>query len=80
MLKIHEITEWSNKRSAAYNNWHHQFNMLFDDIEAGKFGEDAKTGSWYLWVKGIKDANPKPENLTELDAELRELLEKENDD
>ena len=77
MLKIHELTEWSNKRITAYNNWPHQLNMLFDDIESGKFGEDAKTGSWYTWVKGIKESNPKPTNIAQLEAELQQLHEED---
>lgn len=36
-----------------------QMALLYDDIKAGKFGEDAKTGLWYLHVKAVKDANPK---------------------
>ena len=77
MYKIHQITEYSNNRVSEYNNYGHQLDKLYDDIEAGKFGEDAKTGSWYLWIKAIKDANPKPENLDTLKAELQELLDNE---
>lgn len=33
--------------------------MLFKDIEAGKFGDTAKTGSWYTHIKSVKDNNPK---------------------
>lgn len=77
MLKIHELTEWSNKRITAYNNWPHQLNMLFDDIESGKFGSAAKTGSWYNWVKGIKEANPKPSNIPELEAQLQQLYDQD---
>ena len=50
---------------------------LYNDIESGKFGDNAKTGEWYLWVKGIKDANPKPANLSTLESELQTLLESE---
>lgn len=74
MEKIDEITSWSNKRTSTYNHFGHQLNMIYDDIEAGKFGEDAKTGSWYLWVKSVKEANPKPENLETLQEELEALL------
>jgi len=77
MYKIHQISEYSNNRMSEYNNYGHQLDKLYDDIEAGKFGEDAKTGSWYLWIKAIKDANPKPENLDTLKAELQELLNNE---
>ena len=37
-----------------------QFDQLFRDITAGKFGDDAKTGEWYIAIKAVKDANPKP--------------------
>jgi len=77
MYKIHQITEYSNNRISEYNNYGHQLDKLYNDIEAGKFGEDAKTGSWYLWIKAIKEANPKPENLETLKAELQELLNNE---
>jgi len=37
-----------------------QLDQLFRDITAGKFGDDAKTGEWYIAIKAVKDANPKP--------------------
>ena len=74
MAKIDEITSWSNKRASAYNHFGHQLNMIYDDIKSGKFGEEAKTSSWYLWVKSVKEANPKPENIEELEKELEALL------
>ena len=30
------------------------------NIDGGLLGEDAKTGSWYLAIKEVKDNNPKP--------------------
>ena len=36
-----------------------QLDMLYKDIAAGKFGDDAKTGAWYLHIKAVKDTNPK---------------------
>ncbi len=36
-----------------------QLDMLWHDIDDGKFGDDAKTGSFYTFIKDIKDANPK---------------------
>jgi hypothetical protein len=32
---------------------------LWRDIDAGKFGETAKTGEWYLAMKAVKDKYPK---------------------
>lgn len=37
-----------------------QFGLLYDDILAGKFGEQAKTSQWFLVIKAIKDQFPKP--------------------
>lgn len=37
-----------------------QLDQLFRDITAGKFGDDAKTSEWYISIKAVKDANPKP--------------------
>lgn len=37
-----------------------QLDQLFRDITAGKFGDDAKKGEWYIAIKDVKDANPKP--------------------
>mgnify|MGYP003108941230 CR=1 FL=1 len=36
-----------------------QLDMLYKDIDSGKLGDDAKTGSWYLHIKAVKDSNPK---------------------
>ena len=37
-----------------------QLDKLWHDIDGGKLGADAKTGSWYLAIKQVKDDNPKP--------------------
>jgi len=37
-----------------------QLEKLFNDINTGKFGADAKTGEFYTFIKNIKDTNPKP--------------------
>jgi hypothetical protein len=36
-----------------------QLDLLWHDIDAGLLGEPAKTGSWYLAVKAVKDEFPK---------------------
>ena len=43
-----------------YPNLSEQFDQLFRDVAAGKFGEDAKTGEWYTAIKEVKDTYPKP--------------------
>ena len=45
---------------APYKSIGQQLDLLWHDIDDGKFGADAKTGAWYLDVKAVKDANPKP--------------------
>ena len=37
-----------------------ELEKLWDDIDAGKFGETAKTGKFYTDVKAIKEKYPKP--------------------
>ena len=44
----------------TYPNLKEQLDQLFRDVDSGKFGADAKTGEWYIAVKAVKDANPKP--------------------
>ena len=44
----------------TYPELSEQFDQLFRDVAAGKFGDDAKTGEWYIAIKEVKDTNPKP--------------------
>ena len=43
-----------------YPNLSEQFDLLFRDVAAGKFGDNAKTGEWYTAIKEVKDTYPKP--------------------
>ena len=56
--------EYKSKRqysgSVTYADFGEQLEQLFRDVDSGKFGADAKTGEWYIAVKAVKDANPKP--------------------
>ena len=36
-----------------------QLDLLYHDIDSGKFGADAKTGNFYLSRKAVKDKYPK---------------------
>ena len=50
---------WDTKKyrvSRKYANIEDQLDQLWHDIDDGKLD---KTGSWYLAVKAVKDANPK---------------------
>ena len=42
-----------------YGSLGDQLDMLYKDIDAGKLGDNAKTGTWYLHIKSVKDSNPK---------------------
>ena len=44
----------------TYPELSEQFDQLFRDVAAGKFGADAQTGEWYTAIKEVKDTNPKP--------------------
>ena len=46
-------------RVAEYEPLKLQLDKLWHDIDDGKFGADAKTGSFYVSIKAIKDAHPK---------------------
>jgi hypothetical protein len=64
-IKNHEDTYeeefgWRDDRVKAYPEITDQLDKLYHDIDDGLLGEDAKTGSWYLAVKEVKDNNPKP--------------------
>ena len=48
-------------RKDLYPNVEEQFDMLFKDIDAGKFGAKGKDSNFYKTIKKIKDDNPKPE-------------------
>ena len=45
-------------RLGNYPTFGEQFDMLWNDINDGKLGEDAKSGSWYLAIKAVKDKYP----------------------
>jgi hypothetical protein len=50
--------------------------MLWDDIDSGKFGAEAKKGEFYKEIKKVKDASPKPDNFEELKQELEAIVKK----
>ena len=54
---FNESTKKATK--TTYGKLGDQLDMLYRDIDAGKLGNDAKTGEWYLHVKKVKDDNPK---------------------
>tara|TARA_Y100000114_G_scaffold24421_1_gene20117 strand:+ start:644 stop:913 length:270 start_codon:yes stop_codon:yes gene_type:complete len=52
--------EYSWNRRENYSSIPNQLDQLYRDVAAGKFGEDAKTGEWFVGITSVKTANPKP--------------------
>ena len=46
--------------TAGYESISNQLDQLYHDIDAGKFGSDAKTGVWFVGISSVKTAFPKP--------------------
>ena len=55
--------EWTYDiaRQKLYPDIKDQLDMLFKDINAGLFGEEAKTGEFYTAIKTVKEAHTKGE-------------------
>ena len=47
-----------SKRGLYYTLLREQLDLLYHDIDSGKFGADAKTGTFYLARKAVKDKYP----------------------
>ena len=46
--------------TSGYISLENQLDQLYHDINAGKFGTDAKTGEWFVGITSVKTAFPKP--------------------
>ena len=46
--------------TVTYPGMSEQLDQLYRDVAAGKFGEDAKTGEWFVGITSVKTAFPKP--------------------
>ena len=42
--------------TAGYESIANQLDQLYHDIDAGKFGSDAKTGVWFVGISSVKTA------------------------
>ena len=42
--------------TAGYESIANQLDQLYHDIDAGKFGSDAKTGVWFVGITSVKTA------------------------
>jgi len=49
----------ATKRAAYYQTLGEQLDKLYHDIDNGKLGDDAKTSTFYLGRKAVKDKYPK---------------------
>ena len=58
--KTKYITDRQINGTVIYDGISEQLDQLFREVDSGNFGADAKTGEWYIAVKKVKDANPKP--------------------
>ena len=55
--QIHRV---GTATTSGYDTITNQLDQLYHDIDAGKFGSDAKTGSWYVGITSVKTLYPKP--------------------
>ena len=46
--------------AGSYPSLGEQLDKLYHDVNGGKFGSDAKTGTWYAAIKATKDKYQKP--------------------
>ena len=42
--------------TAGYESIANQLDQLYHDLDAGKFGSDAKTGVWFVGISSVKTA------------------------
>ena len=47
--------------AGSYPSISDQLDKLYHDVDDGKFGSDAKTGTWYAAIKATKDKYQKPD-------------------
>ena len=72
-LKLEELNGWRNKRVEEYGQMGSQLNLLWDDINNGLLGEQAKTGTGFLHIQSIKDNIEKPD-VEAIEQELQTLF------
>ena len=56
----YQIDRVSVASTVHYPNIGTQLDQLYHDINAGKFGANAKTGEWFVGISSVKSAHPKP--------------------
>ena len=66
MLNSHKNQQYMRDRiygignTSGYAQIGEQLDQLYHDINAGKFGADAKTGDWFVGISSVKTSLPKP--------------------
>lgn len=50
---------YSQKRASYYPSLREQLDLLWHAVDDGKFGDTAKTSSFYTEIKAVKDKYPK---------------------
>ena len=55
--RIHRV---GTGTTTGYIDLKEQLDQLYRDINAGKFGADAKTGEWFVGITSVKTLYPKP--------------------
>lgn len=68
-----KLNDYQHQRIIRYAQVADQLDMLFKDIDAGLFGEGAKTGLFYSHVKSVKDEISKPDVDT-IKSQLDKLI------
>ncbi len=51
---------YKEARQLAYKSVGDQLDQIYKAVDAGLFGEDAKTSEWYTDIQTVKTDNPKP--------------------
>lgn len=72
--KLEEINSYKNQRKIQYGQLVDQLDTLWHDIDAGKFGDNAKDSDFYKNIKTVKDSIAKPDTAKlhkELDAIIK---------
>ena len=57
-VDLEKTGTYAVKRKEYYQDLGEQLDQLYHDITGGKLGEDAKTSTFYLGRKAVKDKYP----------------------
>ena len=54
-INLYKEQSKADNRAQYYSRFKDQLDKLYHDIDSGKFGDNAKTGGFYLARKAVKD-------------------------